>query len=151
MSRILITGCAGFIGSNLAEKLIEGGYYVVGVDCFTDYYSSKLKQFNLNRLLANSHFQLIRLDISEASFNQLTDIVRQVEYVVHEAAQPGVRKSWGTDFKDYVRHNIIATQKLVEAVSKAESVKRFIFASSSSVYGNVGNVRLREDALSKLA
>lgn len=70
----------------------EKDYYVMGVDCFTDYYSPKLKQFNLNKLLANPHFQLIRLDISKASLNQLADIARQVEYIVHEATQSGVRR-----------------------------------------------------------
>lgn len=143
--KVLITGCAGFIGSTIAEKLIERGYRVIGIDCFTNYYSPKLKYFNLSRLSKNLNFQLIKLDISKASFDHLLNIVKCVNYVIHEAAQPGVRESWGRNFQKYVRHNIIATQKIIEAVSKVRGIKRFIFASSSSVYGNIGKCMIGED------
>jgi len=142
---VLVTGCAGFIGSHLSERLVDEGYSVVCVDCFTSYYSPMLKRLNVKNLVKRSNFKLVELDLSEVPVDELASLLRGVDYVVHEAAQPGVRGSWGLDFQTYVRHNIIATQKLLEAVTGADSVKRFIFASSSSVYGNVGEGLLRED------
>ena len=143
--RVLITGCAGFIGSHLAETLLSEGYSVFGVDCLTPYYSQKIKQYNLNSLLKSDGFKFVRLDLSASSIDHLVQLVRKADVVVHEAAQPGVRSSWGVDFEIYIRHNVLATQKLLEAGVRSESVKRFVYASSSSVYGNIREVPLRED------
>jgi len=145
--RVLVTGCAGFIGSHLAERLVNEGYSVVCVDCFTPYYSPMLKKLNIKNLMKHPGFKLVELDLSEVSVNELASLLRGVDHVVHEAAQPGVRGSWGSDFQTYVKHNIIATQKLLEAATRVDNVKRFIFASSSSVYGNVREELLREDLI----
>ena len=143
--KVLVTGCAGFIGSTLAEKLVEQGYEVIGVDCFTPYYSTVVKHYNLRILLKSKRFSFLELDLSETSFDDLVSVVKRATYIVHEAAQPGVQGSWGESFQEYVRHNIIATQRLLEASAKVGKCKRFVYASSSSVYGDVGTPLLRED------
>ena len=127
--RALVTGCAGFIGSHLVDTLLEQGYKVTGIDCFTDYYSRNIKEANLTNALKNKHFTLIEDDIlSMAKFPE-------AEYVFHEAAQAGVRASWGTSFEIYTRNNIEATPKMLEFY-KDLNIKKFVYASSSSVYGD---------------
>jgi nucleoside-diphosphate-sugar epimerase len=131
---ILVTGVAGFIGSSLAERLVGDGHEVVGIDNFSDYYDRDIKESNLARLATFNNFILVEEDLNKADLPALLD---RVEIVYHQAGQPGVRKSWGTDFVDYVDSNICATQRLLEAVShSATSLKRFVYASSSSVYGD---------------
>ncbi len=140
--RCLVTGCAGFIGSTLSEALLAEGHTVRGVDCFTDYYPKKLKVANLSRLRKNEGFEFSEADLASAS---LAGVVRGVEAVFHLAAQPGVRASWGRTFSHYVRDNIIATQRLLEAVKDAP-IKKFIFASSSSIYGDSERMPTPEEA-----
>lgn len=130
--RALVTGCAGFIGSWLVERLLEEGREVVGVDCFTDYYSRELKEANLARARENGRFALHELDLSTDSLAGLLD---GVEDVFHLAAQAGVRSSFGEGFERYVRWNVLATQRLLEEAA-AKPVSSFVYASSSSVYGN---------------
>lgn len=139
--RALVTGCAGFIGSHLVDRLLDMGYEVIGIDCFTDYYSRWIKERNLENVLKNERFKFIERDILELDLEKIID---GVDYVFHEAAQAGVRKSWGDDFKIYVDNNILATQKLLEAC-KDKNIKKFVFASSSSVYGDVEKLPMRED------
>jgi UDP-glucuronate 4-epimerase len=131
---VLVTGVAGFIGSNLAERLVSDGHEVVGIDNFSDYYNHEMKESNLSRLADADNFTLLEEDLNKADLGALLD---GVEVVYHQAGQPGVRRSWGTDFAHYVDANISATQRLLEAVRhSAPSLKRFVYASSSSVYGN---------------
>ncbi len=131
MSRCLITGVAGFIGSSLAERLVAGGREVVGVDCFTGNYARELKGANLRSLLKNRRFRFSELDLRTGALEPLLD---GVEAVFHQAALPGVRQSWGSEFEKYCGHNILATQRLLEAC-KERRIERFVHASSSSVYG----------------
>ena len=140
----LITGVAGFIGSSLADSLLDKGHKVVGIDCFTDYYPKEVKMANLAKALKNDNFTLIAKDMLDID---LASLLENVEYVFHEAAQPGVRKSWGRDFNIYVKNNILATQHLLEA-AKDLPLKKLVFASSSSVYGNV-EIPTRESTLPK--
>jgi len=130
--RALVTGVAGFIGSTLAEALVSDGFHVRGVDSFTSYYDPVLKRRNLERLAGDEAFELIEADLRQGD---LTPLVRDCDVVYHHAAQPGVRLSWATGFAEYDSNNVLATQRLLEA-SRDASLRRFVFASSSSVYGN---------------
>lgn len=132
--KVLVTGVAGFIGSTLAERLACDGHQVIGIDNFSDYYSRKLKESNLGRLADVNGFTLLEGDLNTVD---LRAVLGGVEVVYHQAGQPGVRKSWGAEFTDYIDANISATQRLLEAVRhSAPSLIRFVYASSSSVYGN---------------
>jgi len=143
--RCLVTGCAGFIGSHLAEALINAGNSVIGVDCLTDYYPRKVKRSNLSALRKMKGFRFAEADLASAN---LRPHVKGVDAVFHLAAQPGVRASWGATFSHYVRDNIIATQRLLEAL-KAEPIKRFVYASSSSIYGESERMPTPEDVTPK--
>jgi len=135
----LITGCAGFIGSHLSEKLLQKGHEVIGIDCFTDYYSRTIKEDNLKNSLTHQNFTF--LDENILNLDSFPD----VNYVFHQAAQAGVRASWGKSFEIYTHNNILATQKLLEYY-KDRNLKKFIFASSSSIYGNTDQLPITEDA-----
>jgi len=139
--KALVTGCAGFIGSHLTERLLRNGYEVIGIDCFTDYYAREIKERNIENALNEKNFKLIGEDILE--MNEYPE----VDYVFHEAAQAGVRASWGKSFEIYTRNNIEATQKLLEFYKDRE-IKKFVYASSSSVYGDA-ELPMREDSLLK--
>ena len=139
----VVTGVAGFIGSHLAERLIDEGHEVVGIDCFTDYYPRNIKETNLENLLTFPRFSFIEGDLLELD---LTDVLSGVQYVFHQAAQAGVRSSWGAEFEVYTTLNLVATQRLLEAC-KNSTIEKFIFASSSSVYGDSEELPLREDSV----
>jgi len=128
--KALVTGCAGFIGSNLTDQLLKDGHEVTGIDCFTNYYSPEIKRTNIASALKNPHFSFLQSDLLE--MNAYPD----VDVVFHQAAQAGVRSSWGADFFIYTRNNIDATQRLLEWY-KDKNLKKFVYASSSSVYGDV--------------
>jgi len=138
----LVTGAAGFIGSHLAEALVDDGYRVVGVDAFVDLYSRAMKKANLARLSYMPAFQLIEADLRTAD---LVTMLQGTDYVFHLAAQPGVRTSWGDNFSMYVEHNVLATQRLLEAAKKCR-VQRVIYSSSSSVYGNTPDLPAKEES-----
>jgi nucleoside-diphosphate-sugar epimerase len=97
MTRVLVTGCAGFIGSHLVERLLQDDNEVIGIDCFTDYYPEEQKLANLSSALNHDWFTLIRRDILEM------DRFPRVDHVFHMAAQPGVRASWGANFTIYTK------------------------------------------------
>jgi UDP-glucuronate 4-epimerase len=137
----LVTGCAGFIGSHLTESLLADGYSVVGVDCFNDNYGRPQKLQNLERAREWHGFEFVPLDLA---FGDLFDLVADCEVIFHLAAEPGVRSSWGTRFEKYVRNNIAATQHLLEAARPFPD-KRFVFASSSSIYGQAETLPTGED------
>ena len=127
----LVTGAAGFIGSHLVERLLDDGVTVTGVDCFTDYYEPALKRSNIGAALENPGFRMLDLDLGSADLSVLPD----VQVVYHQAAQPGVRASWGAEFSAYTHHNVLATQRLLERY-RGRGLERFVYASSSSVYGD---------------
>ena len=141
MSRYLVTGCAGFIGSHLVEALLARGHQVVGLDVFTTYYAPAVKERNVATARRHERFTLVEADVAEAP---LAPLLEGVDGVFHLAAQPGVRGSWGDDFTVYVVRNVIATQRLFEAA--ARTGVRVVFASSSSVYGDAEGYPTREDA-----
>jgi UDP-glucuronate 4-epimerase len=139
---VLVTGVAGFLGSHLAEALLDRGHAVTGADCFTPYYARRQKEANLEGPAARAGFTFHERDLGEGD---LAGLVAGATWVFHQAAQPGVRASWDAGFADYTRHNVLATQRLLEACRRG-GVERFVFASSSSVYGNVPEGEVDEDA-----
>jgi UDP-glucose 4-epimerase len=141
--KALVTGCAGFIGSTLTERLLAQGADVVGIDSFADYYPRAIKERNLAGPLAHTGFRFIESTIQAAA---LSSLLEDRTHVFHLAAQAGVRKSWGADFDVYIVNNIAATQRLLEAAIKVP-LERFVYASSSSVYGDAVSIPMREDAL----
>jgi nucleoside-diphosphate-sugar epimerase len=142
--KALITGVAGFIGSTLAERLLDRGDDVVGIDCFTDYYPRPMKERNLSGPQSRRGFRFVEARIQDAD---LAALLADRTHVFHLAAQAGVRKSWGKDFAVYTVNNIEATQVLLEALTTAPALERLVYASSSSVYGDNTPMPFREDAL----
>ncbi|HWX87870.1 MAG TPA: GDP-mannose 4,6-dehydratase [Solirubrobacteraceae bacterium] len=139
--RALVTGCAGFIGSHLTDTLLEAGHSVVGVDCFNDNYGRAQKEGNLARARDWNSFELLTFDLSQGN---LAAVVSNCDTVYHLAAEPGVRSSWGNRFQRYAQNNLIATQCLLEALRSSPQT-RMVYASSSSVYGQVESLPTRED------
>ena len=140
--KALVTGAAGFIGSHLCERLVAGGAGVIGIDAFTDYYPRDQKERNLAALGRAPGFRLVEAALADA---QLERLLEGVTHVFHLAAQAGVRKSWGRDFRVYTINNVEATQLLLEACV-GRPIERLVYASSSSVYGDGGELPMREDA-----
>ena len=141
--KAFVTGCAGFIGSTLTERLLADGADVVGIDCFTDYYPRPMKERNLTALAAHPRFRMVESRIQDADLPALLD---GRTHVFHLAAQAGVRKSWGRDFGVYTENNIEATQMLLEACV-TRTLEKVVYASSSSVYGDNVAMPMKEDAL----
>jgi nucleoside-diphosphate-sugar epimerase len=141
--RVVVTGVAGFIGSHLSERLLAAGHEVVGIDCFTDYYERARKEQNLDQSRGHDGFHFEAADLVDAELAPLLD---GADVIYHLAGQPGVRPSWGNQFDRYVRDNVIATQRLLEALKDAP-IKRFVFAGSSSVYGDAERFPTKETAL----
>jgi UDP-glucose 4-epimerase len=139
--KALVTGVAGFIGSHLAEKLLAEGHEVAGIDNFLDNYPRSFKERNLAALARRARFEFAAADLLRAD---LKNMLRDVSYVFHLAAQPGVRSSWGAEFSRYTENNIMATQLLLEA-AKDLKLAKFVFASTSSVYGDTADLPMREE------
>jgi len=141
--RALVTGCAGFIGSHLTEALLTDGTAVIGIDCFNDNYGRAEKLRNLRMATDWDDFEFTPIDLARGD---LEDLVAECDVVFHLAAEPGVRPSWGGRFESYVRNNVLATQHLLEA-AKRQSVERFVYASSSSFYGEAARLPTDEQTL----
>ncbi|HWP56344.1 MAG TPA: NAD-dependent epimerase/dehydratase family protein [Candidatus Acidoferrales bacterium] len=143
--KAVVTGVAGFIGSHLAERLLADGYDVYGVDKFLDNYPRHWKEENLSALAGRPRFYFVESDLARIDLPGLLD---GASYVFHLAAQPGVRASWGKEFEHYTHNNLLATQRLLEAC-KGEKIRKFVFASSSSVYGDTTDLPMREDGATR--
>jgi nucleoside-diphosphate-sugar epimerase len=139
--KAVVTGAAGFIGSQLTERLLAEGHEVTAIDSFADYYPRKTKERNLAQARAQPGLRFV-----EGSLNELDlgPALEGADQVYHLAAQAGVRASWGRDFEIYTTNNVLATQRLLEAAVPA-GLKRFVYASSSSVYGDAPVLPLHED------
>ncbi|MDF5718483.1 MAG: NAD-dependent epimerase/dehydratase family protein [Rhizonema sp. NSF051] len=146
MAKSIVTGAAGFIGSHLVEALLKRGEEVIAVDEFNDYYDPRLKRKNIAHLQNHPGFQLIAGDIQ---FLDWQTLLLDVDFVYHQAAQAGVRASWGQGFRAYTERNINATQVLLEAAKDAKHLKRLVFASSSSVYGDAETLPTHEEICPK--
>ncbi len=130
--RAIVTGCAGFIGSHLTERLVADGWDVLGIDGFTPYYDRADKVANLRGLRGAGPFRLVEGDLTEVD---LPALMRGADVVFHLAAQPGVRTSFGEGFARYTTDNLLATQRVFEGAEEA-GCRRVVWASSSSVYGD---------------
>jgi nucleoside-diphosphate-sugar epimerase len=132
----MVTGSAGFIGSHLCESLLDTGLSVTGVDSFVPYYPRAIKERNQQTALAHPNFRFHELDLRS---DPLDDLVKEVEVIFHIAAMPGLVQSWN-DFEGYWTCNVLATQRLLEAIRRTgNGLQRLVFASTSSVYGSSGS------------
>lgn len=138
--KALVTGAAGFIGSHLCERLVSDGWTVTGIDCFTDYYDPRRKRENISGLIGSKEFTLVEEDLNSCDLSPHLD---GVSCVFHLAAQAGVRRSWGAEFSHYIDSNILATQKLLEAMKDTGIL--IVYSSSSSVYGDTRDLPMREE------
>src|SRR5262249_15962685 len=128
MAHALVTGAAGFIGSTLTDRLLAQGVRVTGVDAVPHYYHVSLHPPNLAGAMAPRWCGRLGIDLAAADLGRLPE----VDVVFHQAAQPGVRASWGREFAAYAHHNVLATQRLLERY-RTSRLERFVYASSSSV------------------
>jgi len=138
--RCLVTGAAGFIGSHLCRRLLADGHEVIGIDCFSDYYPPAIKRARAAGLLRLRGFTLVEDDLVTADLVALAD---GAEVIFHQAAQAGVRASWGDSFRIYTDTNVLGTQRILEAARRTRP-RKVVFASSSSVYGEGRNRPTRE-------
>ena len=141
--KALVTGAAGFIGSHLTGTLLDRGFQVTGLDSFTDYYPRSIKEANLAPSRKRDGFEFVEGSVQASDLPALLD---GKTHVFHLAAQAGVRKSWGRDFRTYTENNIEATQRLLEACV-GRQLHRVVYASSSSLYGDNVSIPMKEDAL----
>ncbi|MBW3555032.1 MAG: NAD-dependent epimerase/dehydratase family protein, partial [Gemmatimonadetes bacterium] len=140
---ILLTGAAGFIGSHLAERLLAEGHRVVGVDNFDPFYDPAEKRLNLAAALTHPRFRLVEEDCADLAALESALGDEPADVVLHLAAKAGVRPSIA-DPMAYARANLTATQALLE-LARRRGIRRFVFGSSSSVYGNNDKVPFSED------
>jgi len=134
MKQVLLTGCAGFIGSKVGELLLQQGYKVIGVDDLNDAYDVRLKEWRLNQLQGQANFQFHRLDIADKNaLSEVLDNAAPFDAVINLAARAGVRQSLEDPWV-YYKTNVTGTLNLLE-LCKDNKIKKFVTASSSSVYG----------------
>ncbi|MCZ4495618.1 MAG: UDP-glucose 4-epimerase [Thermoleophilia bacterium] len=147
--RFLVTGAAGFIGSSITDALLADGHQVVGIDCFTSYYDVAQKHANVAAARSHDGHELLELDLA---VDEIPSSALEVDGVFHQAAQAGVRASWGSEFETYTACNVLATQRLLESVVRhaeraGTAPSPVVYASSSSIYGNAESRPTVEDAL----
>jgi UDP-glucose 4-epimerase len=138
--KAIVTGAAGFIGSHLCEALLARGCDVIGIDCFTSNYDPRIKRDNIAGIEGDDRFTFLEASPGDLD---LEEVLVDAAYVFHAAARPGVRDSWRERFGEYVQANIQATQQLCEAAT-AVPIKRFVYSSSSSVYGETAELPMGE-------
>ena len=131
MTKVVVTGAAGFVGSHLSERLLQLGYDVVGIDSFTDYYSRDQKDANLAAARADAKFTFAEADLCT---DELSPLLEGATAVINEAATPGLQLSW-SDFDRYLESNVSGLKRLIDA-SLHMGISHFVQASTSSVYGS---------------
>ncbi|HSJ34610.1 MAG TPA: NAD-dependent epimerase/dehydratase family protein, partial [Acidimicrobiia bacterium] len=140
--RALVTGAAGFIGGHLVEALSESGWEVTAVDNFTPYYNIGQKRANWTTVTSRLNVLPVDRDLLATD---LSGLLEDIDVVFHQAGQPGVRASWA-EFDSYVDANVHLTRRLLEAARESR-IRRFVFASSSSIYGDADVYPTAETAL----
>jgi UDP-glucuronate 4-epimerase len=143
MQTILVTGCAGFIGSHLSESLLNKGFRVLGIDNFDPFYKRSIKGWNLAHFLGHPSFSFAELDLADKDDLATFLSGKKIDLIVHLAGKAGVRPSID-DPAGYIRSNITATQNILD-IMKEKGIRKMAFASSSSVYGNCPETPFRED------
>jgi UDP-glucuronate 4-epimerase len=136
--KLLITGAAGFIGFHTSKTFLEKGFEVVGIDNVNDYYNVRLKEDRLKQLHSHLNFTFERVDLSNKLALDTIFQLHSFDYVIHLAAQAGVRYSIEQPMK-YIESNVVGFTNLLECL-RTHSVQRLLYASSSSVYGNSTDV-----------
>lgn len=131
--RCLVTGAAGFVGSSISDRLLADGHTVTGIDCFVEYYPREVKLRNIAGAKNSPNYKFIEANLLQYDLEAL---LKDVDWVFHQAAQAGVRASWGSYFSSYCDNNILATQRILETAKKYSNIKKIVYASSSSIYGN---------------
>ncbi|WP_427339119.1 SDR family NAD(P)-dependent oxidoreductase [Caloranaerobacter sp. DY30410] len=139
---ILVTGAAGFIGSNLCELLLEKGFKVIGIDNFHNNYERWIKEYHLKYCLGNPNFIFLEYDILEPNIIKLIEGLK-IDCIIHLADIPGVTACSEINFDEYIKYNIVATQRMLDAI-KNKGVKKLIYASSSTVYGDNDSLPMSE-------
>lgn len=143
--KAIVTGAAGFIGYHLSLKLLQEHISVIGVDVLTDYYDPGLKRSHIWELSKDKGFTFVERDLSKGLDEAQLE---GVDYVFHLAGQPGVRSCWGDSFSEYTSHNVNATQRLLESIVRSgRRTPKFIYASTSSVYGDQQAEAVNEETL----
>lgn len=137
--KILVTGCAGFIGSHLCEKLLEKNYDVVGIDNFDSFYSRTIKENNIKSFKEHERFEFHEFDLLDN--NKLNEL-KTIDVVIHLAAKAGIRPSLDKPH-EYIDYNIRTTQNILDFMVK-QKITKYIFASSSSIYGNKSKIPFTE-------
>lgn len=143
-NKILVTGCAGFIGSHLCERLLEEGFQVIGIDNFDPFYPRAVKENNLSHFSSNENFTFAEIDICDSQALKNLD-VDGVQLIAHIAAKAGVRPSI-LDPQSYIDVNLQGTNNILELMVKKKIDKMF-FASSSSIYGNQKEIPFKEQEI----
>jgi len=143
MQTVLVTGCAGFIGSHLCESLLNKGFRVIGIDNFDPFYSRVVKEQNLLNFIGHPYFSFVELDLADKDDLATFMSDKSPDVIVHLAGKAGVRPSID-DPAGYIRANITATQNILD-IMKEKGIRKMAFASSSSVYGNCPETPFRED------
>ena len=143
MANIVVTGCAGFIGSHLCEKLLSENHNIIGIDNFDPFYDRAVKEQNMSSFLSHQNFIFCEIDL--AKFDELSKSLegKSIDAIVHLAGKAGVRPSI-EDPQGYIRANIVATQNILD-IMKNKGIKKLAFASSSSVYGNTKETPFHEE------
>ena len=143
MKNIIVTGCAGFIGSHLCERLLKDGSFVIGIDNFDPFYSRSVKEKNINKFRNNTNFKFLEFDLSNKE--DLYKLLKgtKVDLIIHLAGKAGVRPSIENP-ESYIRANIISTQNILSFM-KDNGIKKLAFASSSSIYGNTKDTPFNEE------
>lgn len=143
--KTIVSGAAGFVGSHLCEALVEAGHDVIGIDSFLDYYPRWIKEMNVSGLLQSPRFRLVEQNLLDVNWPQMLD---GADFFFHLAAQAGVRASWSKNFVVYTKNNIEATQMILEEAKNAK-LRKFVFASTSSIYGDTEDIPMKEASLVK--
>lgn len=142
MAKILLTGCAGFIGSHTAERLLEAGHEVIGIDNFSRFYHRSIKERNMSGFIDHPSFTFHKVDIRDKK-ELFETLQTPVDVVVHLAAKAGVRPSIN-DPKAYIEVNVNGTHNILQWMVET-GCKKLFFASSSSIYGNQKSIPFKED------